>query len=530
MATKGGAEMWEGSEGAVILLDSAEEEALRVILHGMERDDENEGNSVVGEEGMKEQAQEQEQEQEQAALAQEEDGVRNNIPFSVEAHQLPSEVVTNVIDKQTTALIVHAEEDGVVCSMIEWLCAHLPHASKAECCCLHAGKTFLAIGLSTGLCKVFDHNQQTLFGLLVHETTHNDRVTCIRVCPLETFVVVGHESGQLVLWDIKRCHLLKSLTELQKSAITRIDFIENRKFLCVGGSNLVLLMTISQVLLMYVVQSDVLMRGDECEIENITSLSIAPSLQLPAQVTHESSSFIAFGGSERVFLASLQPKPKILMTIKRPRLAPAFAIPQFGWSSSMQVKAARRDSNPDHGSRGSAACFNLPLVIGWGYMFRVVNVKLACHEQTASSQYWSLTKASGDFRCKFDDTAQHRLSECIGAVCWANPRTVFVFKTDGVLLLYDCEMQSARLAVAMMTFVPLDSRLQFLTSYRIEVLNVLVLSSTLANHFVDFSQSVTCVQETAIILTRKGIFALSLMSWRRHFEKVALNESIADGC
>ncbi|EKX39374.1 hypothetical protein GUITHDRAFT_143572 [Guillardia theta CCMP2712] len=422
------------------LLNSAEEEALRKILGELKGGEEVESleQEPLVEENEEERNETSEEEEQQKRRHERQVGVKEEDEILV--HQSHAEVITSVSEKRTIALTVHGEDEGVSCGLIEWLSTHLPPTSKAQCSCLHASGRYLVIGLSTGLCKVFEYQEENLFGLLVHEASNNDRVTCVRISPQETFVVVGHESGRIVVWDVKRCQMLKSLTDVQNSPITRIDFIENRKFLCVGSSNLVLLMTISQVLMMNVVQSDVMLRGDECDIDNITSLSVAPSSQAAAESAQESSSLIAFGGSEMVFLTSLQPKAKILMAIKRPKLAPAFAIPQFGWAP-WQLRQTVKGGLAGVKSKelsGFSSC--LPLAIGWGFMFRVVNVEFAFFESGATNQYWNLAKTSGNSRYKFHDASQHRLSECIGAVVWVNARTIFVSKTDGALLLYDCKM------------------------------------------------------------------------------------------
>jgi hypothetical protein len=92
--------------------------------------------------------------------------------------------------------------------------------------CIHTFKDSICIGTSRGLVLLFNHSQ------VMHQVVGSSvparctqPVTSIISVTDSPFIVVGHNNGEIALWDISRVVLVKRLQDIHSSPITRLRSI-----------------------------------------------------------------------------------------------------------------------------------------------------------------------------------------------------------------------------------------------------------------------------------------------------------------
>jgi hypothetical protein len=87
---------------------------------------------------------------------------------------------------------------------------------------------FIAVGTSKGLTLLFDHRQeirQVIGSSVLPANRSTASVTAIDVQLDGSYLITGHSTGEMALWDISKGVLLKRVTELHQQKITRLQFV-----------------------------------------------------------------------------------------------------------------------------------------------------------------------------------------------------------------------------------------------------------------------------------------------------------------
>ncbi|ETO12942.1 hypothetical protein RFI_24433 [Reticulomyxa filosa] len=120
-------------------------------------------------------------------------------------------------------------EEGESCFKVSTL-SHITTQmtqNKAEYgrpCIARAHLKFIAVGMENGAVFVFDHFEKLSVVLPVTETEGSDSVTAMTFSPNGQSLLVGHQKGSLVLWDIVNKKELKRVRDAHTSPIIYANF------------------------------------------------------------------------------------------------------------------------------------------------------------------------------------------------------------------------------------------------------------------------------------------------------------------
>jgi hypothetical protein len=98
---------------------------------------------------------------------------------------------------------------------------------------LYVHLKFIAVGTSRGLILLFDHFQEIRQVIGSNTVTAaqsvktNAGVTAIDCTPQAETMIAGYENGEILLWDVAKGIILKRLTEMHRSKVIRLKFIQN---------------------------------------------------------------------------------------------------------------------------------------------------------------------------------------------------------------------------------------------------------------------------------------------------------------
>jgi len=86
-------------------------------------------------------------------------------------------------------------------------------------------KTFVFVGNSQGIIRVFDMKQQReMKPLMDHHAVGDEKVTAMDIDEEAGLLISGYKDGGVALWDLLEYKLLKYIPSLHTSEVTNIKF------------------------------------------------------------------------------------------------------------------------------------------------------------------------------------------------------------------------------------------------------------------------------------------------------------------
>lgn len=101
------------------------------------------------------------------------------------------------------------------------------HKFYGQIQCIHMLKTFLFVGNSQGIIRVFDiKTQKEMKPLMDVHSVKQEKVTCIDIDGNSGLLLSGYKNGSVALWDLLEYKLLKFIPNLHESDITAVKIYE----------------------------------------------------------------------------------------------------------------------------------------------------------------------------------------------------------------------------------------------------------------------------------------------------------------
>ena len=191
---------------------------------------------------------------------------------------------------------------------------------------------FLAVGTAQGVVLVFDHFENFVKPAL--DSRRYGGVTCIDVSLDGNVMLVGHESGAIVIWDLSKKQVLKAIEDASPgSPLTAMYFLPSEKlwWVSVNSVGTVDLWTCTKVLFTYVTDHQCLLEGRGRTKPILASAVLFPTQNYPHLA--DRLTLIALAFEEVVLLVSLTPRVRIVHRMPRPpaSLARPGVVPCMAW-------------------------------------------------------------------------------------------------------------------------------------------------------------------------------------------------------
>lgn len=229
--------------------------------------------------------------------------------------------------------------------------------------CIDVSTNFIAIGTSLGHVVLFDHFQQVRCIIGKGTQEENGRVYSLSVSADSEWLLVGHHSGVINLWNIDNQKKLKHFQNQSKSPITYLEFLDEKKskFICCSLDSVVLLYSLSKVLGMMLSDVDIVMTKTA---ERGIIMAVAP-LKSDAKGVHPISeaSLIACGTFSHIIILSMQEVSHVLFQLKAPHTS-SRQLPYFSWRPLISTE--KED--------GKYKLFDPVLAVAWGNYINLVLV------------------------------------------------------------------------------------------------------------------------------------------------------------
>eukprot|EP00698_Gefionella_okellyi_P019588 TRINITY_DN6022_c0_g1_i1.p1 TRINITY_DN6022_c0_g1~~TRINITY_DN6022_c0_g1_i1.p1 ORF type:complete len:1522 (-),score=360.42 TRINITY_DN6022_c0_g1_i1:629-5194(-) len=219
--------------------------------------------------------------------------------------------------------------------------------------CMSVHPRFIAVGTTHGLILVFDH-YQLLKVILASHGSEASSTSSIDISPDGDWLVSGHKDGTVMLWDIAKGTVIKSIPDAHaKEPIVHVRFINKSNLLTVDITGVVNTIALNKVLLMFLAEAKCLLQG----VGHVVALDIMPRSQLPtkagappklAPLTQanplDNENFVVLATDKRVFIISLLPSANVRVRLPKPDTAGEEKLPYVAWrGSTVRTTDERRD-------------------------------------------------------------------------------------------------------------------------------------------------------------------------------------------
>jgi hypothetical protein len=201
---------------------------------------------------------------------------------------------------------------------------------------IHAHLKFIAIGTDEGLVLVFDHFEN--FGKPALDSRRYGAVTALDVAGDGNLMIVGHQNGTIVVWDLsKRQAPLKAIEDASTLPIVSLFFlpgVDKSWFVSANTTGRVELWTLTKLLFTYMTDRQCLLDGAGApgqpgSMPVLASAALFPTPRYP----HICDRFtlIALATEEKIMLVSLTPAVKIVWRKPRVPSARVGVVPALAW-------------------------------------------------------------------------------------------------------------------------------------------------------------------------------------------------------
>eukprot|EP00047_Mylnosiga_fluctuans_P014336 m.37581 g.37581 ORF g.37581 m.37581 type:complete len:1420 (+) comp5452_c0_seq2:42-4301(+) len=337
-----------------------------------------------------------------------------------------------------------------------------------------AVQAMMAIGTSRGVTLIFDAKQQWRTTLVSPHHTQYGAVTALAISPDSTRVLVGHERGQILRWDVITGKICNVLTDVYptNSAVLRVGFFDWRRYaISNDAAGTVVLHTFKRVVGLRTSDKAVLLSGRGKEVCAMTVLNYG-TRTAPREI-----GAVALATRDRLTVIMTLPEPVVILNIARTE-DDGDRLPSLSWNFvPINLSRTRVSVEPI-------------LAFSWGSTVRFMHMHVP-------------TEPAG--RISFAPLGVITLKAPTVVVRWLNDSTILALDTLERARVIDVTSQ------AIVEIADLSS-LKLLSSTRFHQYSA-ARDADGGPPLRDFACSVSDIEGIVYILGLDGISAVSLFTW-----------------